>query len=131
MVIDTSALMAILNDEMERSHFIEMIALAPATLLSSASYVEAGIILSARYGTKGLQNLRFFAAVAGIEIVSLDSEQAEVAIDAYSAFGKGNHPAGLNYGDCFSYALAVTRGDSLLFKGDDFSRTDVISALHG
>ena len=130
MVIDTSALIAILNNEPERSHFTELIALTPARHISTATYIETGIVISARYGPAGLHKYRSLVAIAEIKMVAVDLEQAEIAIEAYRTFGKGSHRAGLNYGDCFSYALAISRDEPLLFKGDDFIYTDVVSALH-
>jgi ribonuclease VapC len=125
MVTDTSALLAILQDEPERRAFNEALESAESRLMSAATFVETSIIIESRYGAEGLRDLDVFIDRAGIEIVAVDTEQAHVARRAFSQFGKGRHPAGLNYGDCFSYALARVRGESLLFKGGDFSQTDV------
>ena len=125
MVIDTSALLAILQDEPERRAFNEAIEAAGSRLMSTATFVEVSIVVESRYGAEGLHDLDLFVDQAGIELVAVDAEQAKVARRAFSRFGKGRHPAGLNYGDCFAYALAVALGEPLLFKGEDFPQTDV------
>lgn len=127
MVIDTSALMAILQDEPERRALNEAIEAADSRAMSVATFVEVSIVIESRYGTDGLRDLDLFLDRAGIELVSVDVEQGKVARDAFSRFGKGRHPAGLNLGDCFAYALARVLGEPLLYRGDDFSRTDVIT----
>jgi ribonuclease VapC len=129
MVIDTSALLAILQDEPERSAFNEAIEAADSRLMSTATFVEVSIVIEARYGGEGLRDLDFFIDRAGIELVALDLEQAKVARQAFSRFGKGRHAAGLNYGDCFAYALARVLGQPLLYKGGDFTQTDVVPFL--
>jgi ribonuclease VapC len=129
MVIDTSALLAILFDEEERRPYNEAIEEAASCLISVATFVEVSIVLESRFGAEGLRDLDLFIDRAGIEIADVDVEQGRLARRAYSLLGKGRHPAGLNYGDCFAYALAVTRGESLLYKGPDFSHTDVVSAI--
>ena len=131
MVIDTSALLAILFDEPERHHFNELIASISKRRISAGSYIESSIVMLARYGKQGVLSLKLLLSAAGIEIVPLDSEQSEIAAEAYSQFGKGLHPANLNFGDCISYALAKSTGEPLLFKGDDFSKTDIGSVTHG
>jgi ribonuclease VapC len=125
MVVDTSALLAILQDEPERRRFLEAIVDAASVSLSTASFVEVSIVLEARFGTEALVHLDRFLERAGVELVPVDVRQADAARYAYSRFGKGRHVAGLNYGDCFAYALARTRGERLLYKGDDFTHTDV------
>jgi len=125
MVVDTSALLAILQDEPERRRFNEALESADSRLMSVATLVEISIIIESRYGAEGLRDLDLLIERAGIELVPVDVEQARAARSAYSRFGKGRHPAALNLGDCFSYALARVLGEPLLFKGDDFSRTDV------
>lgn len=129
MVIDTSALVAILQDEPERRRFNEAIEAAAACFLSVATFVEVSVVVDARFGPPGLHHLDLFLERAGIELVDLDVDQALIARDAYSRFGRSRHPAGLNYGDCFSYALARTRGLPLLFKGEDFTHTDITPAI--
>ena len=128
MVIDTSALIAILDDEPERRAFIEKIEAADTRLLSAATLVEASIVVEARRGAEGEKFLDLFIERAGIEIVPVDIEQAREARLAYSRYGKGRHAAKLNFGDCFPYALAITSGEPLLFKGTEFSSTDVVPA---
>jgi ribonuclease VapC len=128
MVIDSSAVLAILQNEPERRAFNEAIAAAETRLLSAASLVELSIVLEARFGPEGQGDLDLFLSTAQIEIVALDRDQAELARGAFSRYGKGRHRAGLNFGDCFAYALAQWAGDPLLFKGDDFSHTDLQSA---
>lgn len=125
MVVDTSAVLAVLRDEPERRAFNEAIATAETRLMSVASFVELSIVVLSRHGEDGLRDLDLYLERAGIELVPVDPEQGRIARHAYGRFGKGRHPAGLNYGDCFSYALAVVRGQALLFKGEDFGRTDV------
>jgi ribonuclease VapC len=125
MVLDTSALLAILLDEPERRSFNEAIEAAGSRLLSTASYLEAWIVLEARYGAEACRDLDLFIERAGIELVPVDVQQARLACRAFSRFGKGRHEAALNYGDCFAYALAMVREEALLFKGEDFQRTDV------
>jgi ribonuclease VapC len=129
MVLDTSALLAILQDEPERRAFNEAIEAAGSRLLSVASYVETSMVIESRHGAEGLRDLDLVVDRAQIELVAVDVEQGRVACRAFSRFGKGRHPAGLNYGDCFAYALASTRAEPLLFKGGDFSATDVTPAV--
>jgi len=125
MVIDTSALIAILADEPERRTFIEKIEAADARLLSAANFVEASIVIEARHGAEGVKLLDLFLDRAAIEIAPVDDDQAREARLAFSRYGNGRHGAGLNFGDCFAYALAITSGEPLLFKGSDFPGTDV------
>jgi ribonuclease VapC len=125
MVVDTSALLAVLQDEPERRSFNEAIEAADSAALSVASFVEASIVIEARHGADGLRALDRFIERAGIVVAVVDLEQGKVARDAFSRFGKGRHAAALNFGDCFSYALARVLGEPLLFKGEDFARTDV------
>jgi len=125
MVLDTSALLAILQDEPERRAFNEAIEAADTRLMSVATLVEVSIVLEARHGAEAVNDLDLFIERAGIDLVPVDLEQARVARRAFSRFGKGRHRAGLNYGDCFSYALASVLGEPLLYKGDDFVHTDL------
>jgi ribonuclease VapC len=128
MVIDTSAVLAILFDEPERRTFNEKIEADTTRLMSAASYLEAAIIVDDRLGSEGERDFRLFMAEADIEVVSVTIEQAEIAREAYRRYGRGNHPAGLNYGDCFAYALASVASEPLLFKGNDFGKTDLPAA---
>lgn len=125
MVIDTSALVAILLDEPERADLVAAIGAADGRCLSVASFVETSIVLHARSGVEAVRHLDRFIDRAGIEVAPVSVAQGRVARDAFERFGKGRHPAGLNFGDCFAYALAVERDEPLLFKGDDFAKTDV------
>jgi ribonuclease VapC len=125
MVIDTSALLAILQDEPERRTFSEAIEAAETRSMSAATFVETSIVIESRYGPAGLRDLDALIAAAAIALVPVDADQAQIARTAFSQFGKGRHPASLNYGDCFSYALAKALGEPLLFKGSDFAQTDV------
>ena len=129
IVIDTSAIIAILKDEPEQRSFAEAIEQAETCLMSAANYVETSMVLEARNGYEGLRDFDLFLLKAGIIIETVDAEQAKAARMAFSKFGKGRHKAGLNFGDCFSYALAKTLGAPLLFKGDDFNHTDIRSAM--
>ena len=125
MVIDTSALLAILQDEPERRAFNGAIETAESRSVSTATFVETSIVIVSRYGAEGVRDLDLLISKASIVLAAVDAEQAHVARTAFSRFGKGRHPAGLNYGDCFSYALAKSLGEPLLYKGGDFSLTDV------
>ena len=125
MVIDTSAILAILLREPERRSFVEAIESADSTRMSVASFVESSIVIESRYGAEGLRDLDRFISRADIQLISVDQEQGQLARSAYSRFGKGRHRAGLNYGDCFSYAAAISFSEPLLCKGDDFLHTDV------
>lgn len=125
MVIDTSALVAILLDEPERRRFTECIETAATRAVSAATLVETSIVLESRLGSAGVLSLDRLLEVAAVRIVPLDADHARLARAAYRRYGKGRHPAGLNLGDCFSYALAVARGEPLLCKGQDFAATDL------
>jgi ribonuclease VapC len=125
MVLDTSAILAILQNEPERRKFNEAIEAAETRSLSTASFVECSMILESRYGADGVRDLALFIAKAQVSLVSVDEEQADLARRAFRKYGKSRHPAGLNFGDCFSYALARALDKPLLFKGNDFSQTDI------
>ena len=127
MVIDTSAFVAILQDEPERRSFNQAIEAAERRAMSVASFVEASMIIESRYGPDGVRDLDLFIAKAGIELFPVDVDQAHLARIAFREFGKRRHPAGLNYGDCFAYALAKTLDEPLLFKGTDFALTDIVA----
>lgn len=128
MVIDSSALVAILLGEPEAEVFVPAIDEDPNRLVSAFSALEAGIVIEARKGESGGHELDLLLHKAGIEIVPLTAEQIEIARIAWRKYGKGRHPAGLNIGDCCSYALAKLAGEPLLFKGNDFSQTDIEAA---
>ena len=121
MVIDSSALVAIFLNEPQRPRFLELIARADKKLLSAASVVESGIVLETRAGPAIAREFDLFLHEADIEIVSVDEVQADRARMAHRKFGKGNHPASLNFGDCFTHALAVVSGEPVLAKGYEFS----------
>ncbi|MBT3273473.1 MAG: type II toxin-antitoxin system VapC family toxin [Spirochaetales bacterium] len=131
MVIDTSAVIAILKDEPEREHFIELISSVPGAKISAACYAESSMVVESRNGHAGLRDLKSFILLSRITVASVDEEQARIASEAFSQYGKSRHPAALNLGDCFSYALSKQTGEPLLFKGDDFTKTDLVSATHG
>ncbi len=125
MVIDTSAIIAILLGEPEAEAVAGAITEDPKRLISAFSALESGIVIEAKKGEAGGRELDLLIHRSQIEIVALDSEQAEIARGAWRQFGKGRHAAGLNIGDCCSYALSKSSGEPLLFKGDDFSKTDL------
>ena len=125
MVIDTSALIAILLAEPEAHAIARAIAAEPRRLLSAFSALEAGFVIEARRGEPGGQELDLLLHRCQIQTVSMNAEQADLARRAWRTYGKGRHPAGLNLGDCCSYALSKYASEPLLFKGDDFSKTDL------
>jgi ribonuclease VapC len=125
MVLDSSAIIAILLKEPEAVQFATAIEESDTVLLSAASLLEASIIIESRLGPDGTRDLDLFLYRAEIEVVAVDRAQVDIARTAWRKYGKGRHPASLNYGDCFSYALARATGEDLLFKGNDFSGTDL------
>lgn len=125
MVIDTSAVLAILQREPESERFAASIEADPIRLISAVSMLEAGMIAEVRKGETGALELDNVILRGQFQTVPFDAEQANIARLAFRRFGKGRHPAGLNFGDCAVYALASTRGEPLLFKGEDFARTDI------
>ncbi len=129
MVIDTSAMLAILQDEPERGSLAEKIEAAPVCRTSAATFVEASMVIESRQGAEGVRLLDLLIEAADVEVVAVDLAQARIARQAFANFGKGRHPAGLNFGDCFAYALARRLGEPLLCKGEDFTRTDLALAL--
>lgn len=129
IVIDTSAVVAVLRDEPERRAFTEAIEQADRCVISAVSFVEASIVIETRSGYEGLRDFDLFILKAGIEVVATDAEQAKIAQSAFRTFGKGRHPANLNFGDCFSYALAKALEAPLLFKGNDFAQTDIAAVI--
>ena len=131
MVIDSSALLAVLFGELDAGDFIEALAFPGRKFLSSVNKLEAMIVVEARKGEAGTAALARLLATVEVETIPFDASQAEIAMAAWRRFGKGRHPAGLNLGDCAAYALVSTLNDSLLYKGSDFSKTDVVMALNG
>ncbi|MEO8125444.1 MAG: type II toxin-antitoxin system VapC family toxin [Bryobacteraceae bacterium] len=130
IVLDSSALIAILDQEDDAVNYAKAIAEADRPLISTATLVEAGIVMLNRHGPKGARKLNDLIQEAGCQVESVTAQHAQMALEAYSVYGKGqNNKAALNYGDCFSYALAKATGLPLLFKGDDFAETDIKPAL--
>lgn len=129
MVIDTSVLVAILFDEPDRYVLESAIERDGVRLISAMNKLEAGLVMVGRHQLEGAARLdRLLREIAAI-IVPFDEHQADVARDAFARYGKGRHRAGLNFGDCAAYALAMTEGEPLLFKGTDFRATDVMVAF--
>lgn len=125
MVIDTSALVAIFFGEPERQRFLDAIVADARRLVSAATILETGMVLEGRQGEAAGREFDLFAVRLSLQIVPFDGEQAEIARSAWRKYGKGRHAAGLNFGDCFSYALAKLTGERLLAKGTGFAATDV------
>ena len=121
MVIDTSAVLAIFLGEPERKQFLDAILEAARRQISAATVLETGIVLESKRGESAGREFDLFIVRANLEIVAVDAEQIEIARSAWRSFGKGRHPAALNFGDCFSYALAESSGEPLLAKGRDFA----------
>lgn len=129
IVVDTSALVAVVFGEPDAEWFLSiMIANAGDLQVSAATLVEAGIVAEAKQGPEAAADLQTLLDSVGVAVTPLDAEQAELAVATWRRFGKGRHPAGLNLGDCYSYALAKHGGSALLFKGTDFAQTDIASA---
>ena len=128
MIIDTSAILAILFEEAEADYFINTITAASSSRISTATLLETTIVLESRSGPAASHQLDAFLRRAQVELEPVTPEQAQIAREAWRRFGKGNHPAGLNFGDCFAYALAKATQEPLLFKGRDFELTDIPAA---
>ncbi len=130
IAVDTSAIIAILKDEPDAPLLIECIGAAAHRYISTGSILECGIVIGAKYGNAGLLAMRELCAGLSFETVPVDEDQARVGYETFRLYGRGSkHPARLNFGDCFSYALAKTRNLPLLFKGDEFIHTDIRPAL--
>ena len=125
MIVDTSAVLAILYQEEDAADFADAIAAAQVSRMSAANFLEAAINVDMHGDAEASRQLDALIRLAGIVIEPVTLEQVQIARQAYLDFGKGRHPAGLNFGDCFAYALARITREALLFKGDDFSKTDV------
>lgn len=125
MVLDTSALLALLLEEPEAEEFRAAVEEDATRLVSAGTLLEAALVIEARHGEPGGRELESLLKAADIEVIAVDLEQVSEARRAWRRFGKGRHPAGLNYGDLFAYALTRTSGEPLLFKGQDFAKTDV------
>jgi ribonuclease VapC len=128
MIIDTSALVAILDQEPEAERIARTLAATPERMLSAANLVEVGIVMQARRGDDGARDVDLLLAKLKVEIVPFTARQAEIARKAFRRYGRGRHDAKLNFGDCFAYALAKDAVAPLLFKGADFGQTDVTAA---
>jgi|SRR5271165_4227041 len=131
MVVDTSAVVAILFNEPDAGLYAAALTSAERGLISAVTRVELAFVVEGRKGEPGRADLERLLAIGGFEVVAVTPVQAILAIDAFRRFGRGRHPASLNIGDCFAYALAAAMGEELLFKGDDFAQTDIRSALPG
>jgi ribonuclease VapC len=129
VVIDSSALVALLLLEEEVERLARAIAADPRRLISVFNWLETAIVIETKKGEAGARELDLLLHRAQIEIVSMNPDQSEIARTAWRVYGKGNHPAGLNIGDCCAYALAKYSGEPLLFKGADFSQTDIQSVF--
>ena len=129
MVVDTSALLAIFLAEPERRQFLDAITQGDTRHISAANVLETGIVLEARRGEAAGREFDLFLHHAKFEVVPVDSDQIEIARVAWRQYGNGRHPAGLNFGDCFAYALAKVMDQPILFKGDDFTHTDIFPVI--
>jgi ribonuclease VapC len=125
VIIDSSALLAIFLGEAERDQFLAAIIRASSRSISVANVLETTMVLESRKGEVAGKQLDLFIRDAGIQIIGVDVVQLELARSAFRLYGKGRHPAALNFGDCFAYALAKVLGEPLLAKGNDFLRTDI------
>lgn len=126
MIVDTSAVVAVITGEPERDQLLEQLRDATRLRMSVGSYLECAIVIDGRRDPVLSRHFDALLATLGMELVPVDAEQARIARQAYTDFGRGSgHPARLNFGDCFAYALAATSDEALLFKGDDFTHTDV------
>jgi ribonuclease VapC len=130
MIIDTSALVGILDQEPDAERLVRAIARASERILSAATLVETGIVMQTRRGDEAARDLDLLLAKFDVEIVPVSAKQADIARKAFRRFGRGRHPARLNFGDCFAYALAKDKSGPLLFKGNDFTQTDISAALY-
>jgi ribonuclease VapC len=128
MILDTSALGAIFFKEPERDRYIEMIHAADSCRISAANFVELSMVIEGQLGPEAGRQCDMFFRRADIIIEPVTVEQAHLARQGFLDFGKGRHPAGLNFGDCFAYALAKATDEPLLYKGTDFSKTDIKAA---
>jgi len=128
MILDTSALVAVLYREPEAAAFAQLIHDAEVCRISVVSHVELSMVVEQQLGPDGMRQAAAFFRRAGVVIEPVTLDQGELARQAFLDFGKGRHKAGLNFGDCFSYALAEAMGEPRLFKGKDFSRTDIKAA---
>lgn len=128
MIVDTSALMAVILGEPDAEHLLSLMSGANELAVSAATLVEAGIVAEAKGGHEAADDLQALLADLECSVVPLDQEQSMAALEAWRRFGKGRHPAALNLGDCFAYAAAKVEARPLLYKGQDFSQTDIAAA---
>ncbi len=128
MILDTSAMVAILYREPEAAEFVRLIHDSEICRMSVATYVELAMVIEHQLGPEGMRQAEAFFRRAGVTIEPVTLDHGELARQGFLDFGKGRHKAGLNYGDCFAYALAKATGEPLLFKGDDFRQTDIKAA---
>jgi len=129
MILDTSSIISILSKEPDSELYVDAISRAPRCRISAANFVELSIVIESQFDVEVLQQCDALFRRVGIVIEPVTVEQAHTARQAFLDFGKGRHVAGLNFGDCFAYALSKTTGEPLLFKGNDFKETDIVSAL--
>ena len=129
MILDSSSLIAILAGEPDSELYVQAISRAPRCRISAGSFIELSIVLESQFPMEVQQQCEALFRRVGIEIEPVTAGQAHLARQAFHDFGKGRHPAGLNFGDCFAYALAKDTGEPLLFKGNDFKRTDIVCAI--
>ena len=126
MIIDSSAILAVIGRESSYERIIHALATSQGTRIGAPTRLETGIVLMARFGPRGKTALARFLQENAIETLAFGEEHAVLALDAYSRFGKGRHPAALNFGDCCTYAVASLAGEALLCIGDDFAKTDLL-----
>jgi ribonuclease VapC len=129
MILDTSSLVAIIAEEPDGELYIQAISRAPSCRISAGNFLELSIVIEGQFGSDVLRQCDALFRRVGIVIEPVTVEHIHVARQAFHDFGKGRHPAGLNFGDCFAYALAKATAEPLLFKGRDFAKTDIVSAL--
>ena len=125
MVLDSSAVLAVLFDEPQRRAFTRSIERDPRRLMSAGNVLESALVAEARRGEPAGRELDLLLHRAEVDVIAVDAEQVQLARSAWRRYGKGRHPAALNFGDCFAYALAAASGEPLLFTGEDFGRTDI------
>lgn len=129
MILDSSPLIAILAQEPDAERYVQAISRAPRCRISAGNFIELSIVIESQFGVEVAQQCDALFRRIGVVIEPVTVEQAYLARQAFHDFGRGRHAAGLNFGDCLAYALSKETGEPLLFKGDDFKKTDVISAL--
>jgi ribonuclease VapC len=129
MILDTSPLVAILAKEPDSDRYVDAISQAPRCRISAGNFLELSMVIEGQFGLDVLRQCDALIRRVGILIEPVTVDQAHAARQAFHDFGKGRHPAALNFGDCFAYALAKITGEPLLFEGEDFKKTDIVSAL--